>query len=78
MSIIVFEKSTKVARILNPLKNFQEDVIAFEYRTDSLIGRNTTVIKSMLNYISKFLVVIEHLPVPRCFVCFGWLLFRER
>ena len=54
--MINFEKTIKQARILNPLKNFEEDTITFEYRTDPLTGRNTTVIKGMLNYISKFLV----------------------
>ena len=55
MHKIVFEKTVKRARILNPLKNFQEDTITFEYRTDPLTGRNTTVITGMLNYVSKFL-----------------------
>ncbi len=45
----------KQTRILSPLKNFEEDVITFEYRTDPLTERNTTVIKGMLNYISRFL-----------------------
>jgi len=56
MPKIVFEKSVKHARILNPLKNFQEETVTFEYRTDPLTDRNTTVIKGMLNYIGKFLV----------------------
>jgi len=58
---ITFEKAIKQAKILNPLKGFQEDTITFEYRTDPLTGRNTTVIKGMLNYISKFLVSDEDL-----------------
>lgn len=53
--MIDFEKTVKHARILNPLKNFEEDTITFEYRTDPLTGRNTTVIKGMLNYVSRFL-----------------------
>jgi UDPglucose--hexose-1-phosphate uridylyltransferase len=53
--MIVFEKVLKKAKILNPLKNFEEDTITFEYRTDPLTGRNATVIKGMLNYVSKFL-----------------------
>ncbi len=53
--MITFEKTIKHARILNPLKNFQEDTITFEYRTDPLTGRNTTVISGMLGYISRFL-----------------------
>jgi UDPglucose--hexose-1-phosphate uridylyltransferase len=53
---VEFEKTLKQAKILNPLKNFEEDTLTFEYRTDPLTGRNTTVIKNMLNYISKFLV----------------------
>jgi len=53
--MITFEKTEKRATILNPLKNFQEDILTFEYRTDPLTGRNTTVIKGMLNYVSKFL-----------------------
>lgn len=51
-----FEKTIKHARILNPLKNFEEDTLTFEYRADPLTGRNTTVIREMLNYISRFLV----------------------
>lgn len=53
--MIAFEKTVKRAKILNPLKNFAEDTLTFEYRTDPLTGRNTTVIPGMLNYISKFL-----------------------
>ena len=53
--VLVFEKTIKHSRILNPLKNFQEDLITFEYRTDPLTGRNTTVVRGMLTYISKFL-----------------------
>jgi galactose-1-phosphate uridylyltransferase len=58
---ITFEKTIKQARILNPLKGFQEDIITFEYRADPLTGRNTTIIKGMLNYISRFLVSDEEL-----------------
>jgi len=54
--MLKFEKTVKQARILNPLKNFEEDTLTFEYRVDPLTGRNTTVINGMLNYISKFLV----------------------
>ncbi|MGB9675882.1 MAG: hypothetical protein ACPL0C_01670 [Candidatus Bathyarchaeales archaeon] len=50
-----FEKAVKQARILNPLKNFEEDTLTFEYRADLLTGRNTTVIKGMLNYVGRFL-----------------------
>lgn len=53
--MLKFEKTVKQARILNPLKNFEEEVITFEYRADPLTGRNTTVISGMLNYIGKFL-----------------------
>ena len=59
--MITFEKTVKHARILNPMKDFQEEILTFEYRTDSLTGRNTTVIKGMINYISKFLVSDEKL-----------------
>jgi len=59
--MIIFKKSIKQARILSPLKNFKEDSITFEYRTDPLTGRNTTVIKGMLSYFSKFLVSDEEL-----------------
>lgn len=59
--MINFEKTVKKARMLNPLKRFEEDTITFEYRTDPLTGRNTTVIKGMLDYISKFLVSDEEL-----------------
>ena len=55
MPSITYEKTVKQARILNPLKGFQEETVTFEYRTDPLTGRNTTVIKGMLNYINKFL-----------------------
>ncbi len=61
MPTITFEKTVKHAKILNPLKGFQEDTVTFEYRTDPLTGRNTTVIKGMLNYINKFLVSDEEL-----------------
>ncbi len=57
--MIAFEKTEKCATILNPLKNFEEDTVSFEYRTDPLTGRNTTVIKEMLSYISRFLVSDE-------------------
>jgi galactose-1-phosphate uridylyltransferase len=53
--VITFEKTIKHAKILNPLKNFKEDTISFEYRTDPLTGRNTTVIPGMQGYISRFL-----------------------
>ncbi|MEM2394623.1 MAG: hypothetical protein QXW82_05170 [Candidatus Bathyarchaeia archaeon] len=53
--MVKFEKAVKQAKILSPLKNFDEAVISFEYRTDPLTGRNTTVIKGMLDYVSKFL-----------------------
>lgn len=58
---ITFERTIKQAKILNPLKGFHEDAITFEYRADPLTGRNTTVIKGMLNYISRFLVSDEEL-----------------
>jgi len=61
MPKIVFEKTVKHARILDPLEGFHEDTITFEYRTDLLTSRNTTVIKGMLNYVSKFLVSDEEL-----------------
>ena len=64
MSNIVFEKAVKQARILNPLKGFKEDTLAFEYRTDPLTGRNTTVIKGMLNYVGKFLTSDQELLDP--------------
>jgi len=59
--IITFEKTVKCSKILNPLKNFEEDIVTFEYRTDPLTGRNTTVIRGMLEYISKSLVSDEEL-----------------
>ena len=59
--MIIFEKTVKHSRILNPLKNFEEDTLTFEYRTDPLTGRNTTVIKGMLGYITKFLISDEDL-----------------
>jgi UDPglucose--hexose-1-phosphate uridylyltransferase len=51
----VFEKAIKSAKILTPLKNFEEDTVTFEYRTDPLTGRNTTVNKGMLTYVKRFL-----------------------
>jgi len=59
--MIIFEKSVKQARILSPLKEFGEDIVTFEYRTDPLTGRNTTVIKGMLDYICRFLASDENL-----------------
>ena len=53
--MIEFKKTKKESKILNPLKNFQEDTNFFEYRTDPLTGRNTTVIRGMMNYVEKFL-----------------------
>jgi UDPglucose--hexose-1-phosphate uridylyltransferase len=53
--MIEFRKTVKNAKIRSPLKNFEEDTVAFEYRTDPLTGRNTTVIKGMLDYVGKFL-----------------------
>jgi UDPglucose--hexose-1-phosphate uridylyltransferase len=53
--MIEFKKTVKQAKILSPMKNFDEETLTFEYRTDPLTGRNTTVIKGMLNYVSKFL-----------------------
>jgi galactose-1-phosphate uridylyltransferase len=55
LTVIEFEKTIKQAKILSPLKNFEEDTITFEYRTDPLTGRNTTVIRGMLNYVGRFL-----------------------
>jgi galactose-1-phosphate uridylyltransferase len=53
--VIEFKKTLKQAKILSPLKNFEEETLTFEYRADPLTGRNTTVIKGMLNYVGKFL-----------------------
>jgi galactose-1-phosphate uridylyltransferase len=53
--MLKFEKVIKQTRILSPLKNFEEDALTFEYRTDPLTGRNTTVIKGMIDYVGKFL-----------------------
>jgi UDPglucose--hexose-1-phosphate uridylyltransferase len=53
--MIEFKKTVKQAKILSPLKNFEEETLTFEYRADPLTGRNTTVIKGMLGYVSKFL-----------------------
>ncbi len=53
--VIEFQKTIKQAKILSPLKNFEEETITFEYRTDPLTDRNTTVIKGMLGYVGKFL-----------------------
>jgi len=61
VQMIIFEKTIKRAKILNPLKGFQEDIITFEYRTDPLTRRNTTIIKGMLNYLSRFLASDESL-----------------
>jgi galactose-1-phosphate uridylyltransferase len=52
--MIEFKKTVKQAKILSPLKKFGEETLTFEYRADPLTGRNTTVIKGMLNYVSKF------------------------
>ena len=53
--MVEFKKIVKQTKILSPLKNFEEETLTFEYRTDPLTGRNTTVIKGMLNYVDKFL-----------------------
>jgi len=54
--VIELKKTVKETKILSPLKDFKEDTVTFEYRADPLTGRNTTVIRGMLNYVSKFLV----------------------
>jgi len=59
--VITFEKTVKTSHILEPSKNFEEEALTFEYRTDPLTGRNTTVIKGMLEYISRFLVSDDEL-----------------
>jgi UDPglucose--hexose-1-phosphate uridylyltransferase len=53
--MIRFQKTEKTSRILNPLKNFMENTVTFEYRTDPLTGRNSTIISGMLSYVTKFL-----------------------
>ena len=53
--MIEFEKTIKQTKILSPLKNFEEETLTFEYRKDPLTGRNTTIIRNMLSYVSKFL-----------------------
>jgi UDPglucose--hexose-1-phosphate uridylyltransferase len=53
--MIEFKKTVKQATIRSPLNNFEEETLTFEYRTDPLTDRNTTVIKGMLNYVAKFL-----------------------
>ncbi len=53
--LIEFKTTVKQTKILNPLKNFEEETLTFEYRTDPLTGRNTTVIDGMLGYVGKFL-----------------------
>ena len=53
--LIEFKTTVKQAKILSPLKNFDEETLTFEYRTDPLTGRNTTVIDGMLGYVGKFL-----------------------
>lgn len=59
--MISFKKTTKHARILNPIKNFAETTIEFEYRQDPLTGRNTTVIKGMYDYVKRFFKTDESL-----------------
>lgn len=54
-SLIIFRKTEKRQKILNPMKDFAEQETIFEYRTDPLTGRNTTVITGMLGYVAKFL-----------------------
>lgn len=53
--MIEFKTTVKQTKILSPLKNFEEETLTFEYRTDPLTGRNTTVIDGMLGYVGKFL-----------------------
>ncbi len=53
--MIIFQKTEKTSRMLNPMKNFMEDTVTFEYRTDPLTERNSTIIGGMLSYVSKFL-----------------------
>ncbi len=58
-TMITYEKTIKHARILNPMKRFQEEKLTFEYRTDSLTRRNTTVIKEMMSYMKRYLTSDE-------------------
>ena len=53
--LVEFKTTVKQSKILSPLKNFEEETLTFEYRTDPLTGRNTTVIDGMLGYVGKFL-----------------------
>jgi UDPglucose--hexose-1-phosphate uridylyltransferase len=53
--LIDFRKVEKRQKILNPTKGFAEQETSFEYRTDPLTGRNTTVISGMLGYVARFL-----------------------
>src|SRR4030067_3459670 len=53
--LIEFKTTVKQAKILSPLKNFYEETLTFEYRTDPLTGRKTAVIYGMLGYLRKFL-----------------------
>jgi UDPglucose--hexose-1-phosphate uridylyltransferase len=63
LAMIEFRKTLKQAKIRSPLKNFEEETIAFEYRTDPLTERNTTVIEGMLDYVNKFLLADKDLLI---------------
>jgi len=63
--LIRFEKATREALILNPLKNFQLDSQVIEHRRDPLTGRGVIVLKGRLEYVRRFFeseeVAIENL-----------------
>lgn len=52
--MIHFELTAREARILSPLKNFEEVTQAIEHRKDPLTRRGVIVIKGRMDYVKKF------------------------
>jgi UDPglucose--hexose-1-phosphate uridylyltransferase len=55
LALIHFESILREARILSPLKNFQEVTQAIEHRKDPLTHRGVIVIKGRMDYVKKFI-----------------------
>ena len=52
---INFESTSREARLLSPLKNFEPETQLIEHRRDPLTGRNVIVLNGRLEYVRRFL-----------------------
>lgn len=53
--MIHFESTVREARVLSPLKNFEEVTQAIEHRKDPLTRKGVIVIKGRMDYVKKFI-----------------------